>query len=82
MSGKHFRQEQERLQGDRMSKSKHTAGTKQKHRSLRPMEMEQKESAALKKAQKKFPNVPVRARVEADIILMAELSQRGMTYGR
>lgn len=65
-----------------MSKGKHPHRTEQKHRSIRPIEMEQMEKNAMKKAKRKFPHDPIKARVEADLILMAEMSQRGMTYGR
>lgn len=45
------------------------------------MQMEA-ERRAMKKAQKKYPNDPEKARVEAQLILLGAIEQGGYTIGR
>lgn len=81
MCCEHLRLQQEGLQGDSVKK-KHTSQTAAKSHALRSVEQEVKEKAAMKRARRRFPNDPQKAKVEADLILLAELCQSGRTLKR
>lgn len=66
-----------------MSQGKgHTPRTKAKRTCLSPTMQMEAERRALKKAQKKYPNDPQKAKIEAQLILLGAIEQGGYTIGR
>ena len=56
--------------------------TKPKRTCLSPVAQAEAERRALKKAQQKYPNDPQKAKVEAQLILLGAIEQKGYTFGR
>ncbi len=65
-----------------MSRGKHTPGTMPKRSAMNTTEQMHEEKAAMKKARAKFPHDPQKAKVEADLILLARCCQLGKSFGR
>ena len=59
-----------------------TPKTKAKRSCLSTTMQMEAERRAMKKAQKKYPNDPEKARVEAQLILLGAIEQGGYTIGR
>lgn len=66
-----------------MSQGKgHSPRTKSKRTCLSPSMQAEAERRAMKKAMKKYPNDPQKAKVEAQLILLGAIEQGGYTIGR
>lgn len=66
-----------------MSQGKgHSPRTKAKRTCLSPVAQAEAERRAMKKAKKKYPNDPQKAKVEAQLIMIGAIGQKGYTIGR
>lgn len=65
-----------------MSQRKRTPRTKSKRTCLSPVAQMEQERRTMKMAMKKYPNDPQKAKVEAQLILLGIMGQRGNTFGR
>lgn len=59
-----------------------TPKTKAKRSCLSPVMQAEAERRAMKKALKKYPDDPQKAKVEAQLILLGAIGQKGYTFGR